>query len=143
MAYVSDVFDSAMALMDELDDTGSSDTTDTTEYRNRTPAIINVLIGECYPYSEDFVAGSRRSGWTAVSSVDDYIDGVDDTLCMTVMPYGLAASLLVDENPTAANYFQQRYEGLLNRFAREVPASAWESVEDVYGGIEYGEYGIW
>ena len=81
---------------------------------------MNVLIGECYPYSEDFVPG-RRSGWTPVYSTDDYINGIDETLASTVMPYGLAASLLVDENPTAANFFQQRYEGLLNRFGKELP----------------------
>lgn len=143
MAFVSDVFDISMALMDELNSVGDSETSDTTEYQNRTPAIMNILIGECYPYSEDYVAGSRRSGWIPVESTDDYITGIDDTLCRSVMPYGLAASLLIDENPTAANYFQQRYEALLNRFGREVPASGWETVEDVYGGIECGEFGIW
>lgn len=141
MAYVSDVFDASMALMDELDNTGSSDTSDTTEYKYRTPAIMNVLIGECYPYSEDFVPG-RRSGWTPVYSTDDYINGIDETLASTVMPYGLAASLLVDENPTAANFFQQRYEGLLNRFGKELP-SEWETIVDVYGGLENGEFGSW
>ncbi|MGE4485346.1 MAG: hypothetical protein AB7C97_09595 [Oscillospiraceae bacterium] len=142
MAYVSDVFDSAMALIDELDDTGSSDAADTAEYKNRTPAIVSILIGECYPYSENYAAGTRRSGWTPVTAQDDYIDGVDDTLCLTVMPYGLAASLLVDENPAAAGFFQQRYEALLARFGKELP-SDWESIADVYGGIENGGFGRW
>lgn len=142
MAYVSDVFDSAMAIMDELDDAGSSENTDTADYRNRTPAIMNILIGECYPYSENYAAGKKRSGWTPVTSDGDYIDGVDDTICLTVMPYGLASGLLVDENPSAASFFQQRYEALLSRFGKELPAD-WESIGDVYGGIGHGRFGRW
>jgi len=62
------------------------------------------------------------------------------------MPYGLAANLLIDENPAAASYFQQRYEDLLNKKKSRAKADI-GSIEDVYsganGGIEYGWFANW
>ena len=44
------VFELAMSLMDELNESsGSADTADTKEYKNRTLAILNVLRVECDP----------------------------------------------------------------------------------------------
>ena len=57
------------------------------------------------------------------------------------MPYGLAAHLLIDENPTVAAFFQQRYEELLDKLGN-VPAE-FEPIEDVYGGIGHSEGGRW
>ena len=46
MAYVGDIFEAAMGLMDELSAEGEAQTSDTAEYVLRTPAIINMLVGE-------------------------------------------------------------------------------------------------
>lgn len=63
------------------------------------------------------------------------------------MPYGLAAHLLLDENPTAASFFNQRYEELKASLRAGLPTMS-EDIEDVYGsgcgGIEpYNEFGMW
>lgn len=50
MAEVSDVFDAAMSIMDELSDSGKPQTTDTDEYKYRTVSIINTMIAELYPF---------------------------------------------------------------------------------------------
>ena len=61
MAEVSDVFDAAMSIMDELSDSGKPQTTDTDEYKYRTVSIINTMIAELYPFSETKKAGKTAS----------------------------------------------------------------------------------
>lgn len=59
---------------------------------------------------------------------------VDDVTARTIVPYGLAAHLLLTENTTSASFFQQRYEELKILGTRQQPASA-EQIADLYGGI--------
>lgn len=141
-ATVSDVFDVTMQLIDEVSDTGATQTTDTEEYRNRTIGIMNILISECYPFSDEKDNTKLDSAWRAVEEFDDSLKGIDNTLALGVMPYGLAANLLTDENPTAANYYQQRYEALLAAKRIRMQADVGE-IENVYGGIEYGYFSRW
>ena len=58
------------------------------------------------------------------------------------LPYGLAANLLVDENPGAASFYQQRYEELRGAYLARLRAHV-SAVENLYGGLEYGEFGEW
>jgi hypothetical protein len=76
-----------------------------------------------------------------LSEIDDEID-LDDYICQSVLPYGLAAHLLMQEDLTSASYFQQRYEELKRDLERGLPTVS-EDIEDVYGGIEYGEFSRW
>lgn len=141
MATAQDIFDEAMGLMDEVNETtGETDTADTLEYKNRTLFILNILRGELYPYSDTFVSNSRgiRPIADPISDFDTPID-LDDYICETVMPYGLAAHLLLDENPSAAGFFQQRYEELRNKLARGLPAVS-EDIVDVHFGNNDGNY---
>lgn len=137
MATVSDVFEAAMSIMDELNDSGEAQTSDTQEYKNRTLPIMNVLISECYPYSDLKNAAKPDSAWTAVQDFEDYLARIDETLARGIMPYGLAANLLVDENPSAASFYEARYEELLKQKAQRVRASV-EDIEDIYGGVGHG-----
>lgn len=127
------IFETTMSMIDELDDDGDADYADTEEYKNRTIAILNVLSGELYPYSDTYTPSDDLKVRPIVSVITDFDGdiGLDDYICKSVMPYGLAAHLLLDENPTAANYFQQRYEELKGALAVGMP-SASEDVEDVY-----------
>ena len=124
MATAQDIFDEAMGLMDEVNETtGETDTADTKEYKNRTLFILNILRGELYPYSDTFVSNDRgiRPISDPIEDFDTPID-LDDYICETLMPYGLAAHLLLDENPSAAAFFQQRYEELLRSRQSSNPA---------------------
>ena len=58
------------------------------------------------------------------------------------MPYGLAANLLVDENPSAASFYQQRYEELRAMFIARLPAGV-EDIELLYGGVGGGSFSRW
>ena len=149
MTNAQRVFDLTMALIDEVNETtGEPDTIDTKEYKNRTLFILNVLRGELYPYSDTYDLEEEGGVRPIARVIQDFTSGIglDDYICQTVMPYGLAAHLLLDENPSAAGYFQQRYEELLNKLAMGLRAES-EDIVDVYGcrgGINpYNEFGWW
>lgn len=137
------VFDITMGLMDELSESGAADTSDTKEYKNRALFILNALRGELYPYSDTykFTEVGKRPIAKVIDDFKEDID-LDDYICQSVMPYGLAAHLLLDENPTAASYFNGRYEDLFIQLKNGLPNGSVD-IEDVYGGIEYGEFSRW
>ena len=136
MAYVGDVFETAMGLMDELDAEGEALTPDTAEYMLRTPMIINTLIAEFKMLT------GERGDWLPVESIDDMMPAGDTSYQLGALPYGLAAALLVDENPSAASFYQQRYEELRAWYIARAQASTGDIV-NLYGGIEYGEFAAW
>lgn len=148
MTTAQRVFDLAMGLMDEVNEsTGATDTGDTREYKNRTLFILNILRGELYPYSDTF--RSTEDGTRPIAApIEDFTGKIDldDYICESVLPYGLAAHLLIDENPSSAAFFQQRYDELKQLLARGLPAES-SDIIDVYGsrgGIEpYNEFGRW
>lgn len=138
------VFDKAMHLMDEANEsTGATDTADTQEYKNRTIPILNILRIECATASDTYTVTEpgKRPIPAEITSFKEVIQ-LDDGICQGVLPYGLAAHLLLDENPDSAAFFNQRYFELLEQYRVAIPAIA-EDITDVYGGIEYGQFGRW
>lgn len=143
---VQGVFDKAMYLIDaQNESTGSTDNSDTTEYKVRTLGILNNLIDDAYPASDTFTIGEdgKRPALDDLTGFSDEIK-MDPYIVRSVLPCGLAAKLLSEENPTLADFFWQLYEQRLAKARAGVPAS-FESIEDglPYGGIEYGEFARW
>ena len=142
MAKVSDVFDAAMSIADELSSSGLAQNADNMEYQYRTPAIVTMLTGEILRLT------GNAEAFEAVTAMTDDIPATPDDYAMTVMPYGLAANLLTIEDPAAASFYQQRYEELRDRFASRLSPSQGQ-IEDVYshtewdGGIPYGWFSRW
>lgn len=129
MTTARSVFDKAIKLAGENDEkTGATLTRDTEEYEKRTIEILNVLRGELYPYSDTFEHGEngRRGVCPEIKTMDQILD-LDDVVAQTIMPYGLAAHLLLDDNPSMANFFQQRYQELLYTLGSRRPA-VWEDI---------------
>jgi hypothetical protein len=145
MTTAQTIFELTMSLMDELSESGSADTSDTKEYKNRTLSILNILRGELYPYSDTYETNDNNERPIAVE-IENFTDNIylDDYICQSVMPYGLAAHLLLDENPSAASYYQQRYDELKATLTRGLPQSS-EDIEDVYGSgyFPYNEFACW
>lgn len=138
------IFEKAMHLMDEVNEsTGQADTNDTKEYKNRALPILNVLRNECFPASDTYrvVQEGKRP---ICPEIEDFTSdiGLDDYICQSVLPYGLAAHLLLDENPSVASYFQQRYEEALRQAKQSLPTTA-QDIEDLYGGIGHGRFAWW
>ena len=145
MITAQEVFDRAIHLMDEQNEyTGETDTVDTEEYKGRTLSILNVLRGELYPFSDTFTDGELGKR-PICEKIPDFTSaiGLDDYICESVMPYGLAATLMMQENPVSANCCQQRYDELKSLLARGMPAVS-EDIEDVYGSsFDHNVYGAW
>jgi hypothetical protein len=123
------VFDRAIHLMDEQNETnGKTRTQDTKEYEYRTLSILNVLRNELYPYSDTYEVRTdgRRPVCVELTSMEQPID-LDDALCQSVLPYGLAAHLLLGENDTMASFFNQRYAEMLNEL-RSRSTAEWEDI---------------
>lgn len=149
MTNAQRVFDLTMGLIDEINETtGATDTPDTKEYKNRTLFILNVLRGELYPYSDTYDTEGEAGVRPIARVIQDFTSGIDldDYICQSVMPYGLAAHLLLDENPSAAGFFQQRYDELKEKLARGLPGVS-EDIVDVYGPngglFPYNEFSRW
>lgn len=129
------VFWRAMALMDSgSEETGELDGQVVEGYRKRGLAILNLLGEEC--------AGAmarREETFQALEGYEEEIS-VSEELAAGAMPYGLAAHLLLEEDPAAASFFQQRYEEALARSKRKAEMGP---VKPPYGGVEMGEDGRW
>lgn len=136
MTTVRDVFFITMSLIDELGErTGLAETSETIDYRQRTPGIVTLLIGELYPYSDTYEikAPDKRPVCKTVASLEDELP-LDDFLCRSVLPYGLAARLLLDENPSTAAFYEREYSEQLQKHGFRVP-KRFEPITDVYGGL--------
>lgn len=140
---VQQVFDLTINLIDSVSDEGLTDTEDTLDYKNRTLGILNTMQLRLYPYSDTYKTKKpgKRSVIPMLTSFEDVIQ-LDDYIAQTVMPNGLAAILLLAEDTTQANYFQQVYEELI-RGLEEGLSVVSEDIEDLYGNWEYTEFGRW
>lgn len=128
------VFDRAIHLMDEQNEmNGETRTVDTEEYRYRTLSILNVLRHELYPLSDTFETGidGKRAIAPLLTDFEQPID-LDDAIAQGVMPYGLAAHLLLGENDSMASFFNQRYEELKYSIGAKKPA-VWEDIPYCFG----------
>lgn len=132
-----EIFEIAMDILDE------SSGSDTEDYKRRTLRILNNLRHELYPYSDTYdPTDSGRAIATKIKSLDSVVD-LDDNLAQGVMPHGLAAYLILDEDTAKANFLMQRYEELKMQAARGLPSVS-EAIEDVcFGGSEYNEFSRW
>lgn len=138
------VFDLTMAIIDELNENGSANTADTSEYKNRTLQILNVLQGELYKYSDRYIMPEvgKRAIAQPIMDFEKDIESLDDYISISVLPYGLAAHLLMDENPAVAGTCLQIYEELRADLSRGLISGS-EDINDVYGGFAHCEFANW
>lgn len=142
MTNAQTVYEMAIALMDSMSDSGQADVADNNEYKHRALPILNILRGELYPYSDTHETDDEGRPIAAlIRDFEKPID-LDDYICQSVMPYGLAAHLLLQEDPAAASFFQQRYDELKRTLAIGLPTES-EEIVDVYGGWPYNDFGGW
>lgn len=145
---VQAVFDKAMYLIDaQNESTGKTGTADTREYEVRTVGILNNLLDVVYPASDTYAATEpgKRPALPDIRSFSDELE-LDAKIVRDVLPLGLAARLLAEENPPLANYFQQLFEEHL-AWARSSAPAGFEDIDGdlggPYGGIEHGEFSRW
>ena len=136
MATVQQIFDMAIHMMDEQNEsTGETLTVDTQEYKFRTISILNSVIPALAPYSERKWEGRTAAILYAASYKDPNFKQdipLDDTLCFAVLPYYLAAQLLSGENEELAAWFMGRYREAFLDLRNKIPAE-FETIRPVYG----------
>lgn len=142
MVTAQQVYDIAIHLMDEQDEsTGATTTSDTTEYKLRTLSILNSLIPALYPYSGNYAvtgAGRPTPAWLLQfdhqnPDLEQEIP-LDDSLSYGVLPYFLAAQLLSVENESLATWMRNQGTQSLNDLRNKVPAQ-FESIDTPYGAF--------
>lgn len=140
MVTVQQVFDMAIHLMDEQNENnGVTETVDTSEYKYRTISILNSVIPALYPFSGDYDAGISGRPVPTILVYTDYhnpdftqVIALDDTLCLAVLPYYLAAQLLSGENEALAAWFMNRYREAFSDLRNRIPAD-FERISTPFG----------
>lgn len=140
MVTVQQIFDMAIHLMDEQNESnGSTATVDTSEYKYRTISILNSVIPALYPYSGNYTYGMIGRPTPAILAWDDYKNpdfaqtiNLDDTLSLSLLPYYLASQLLAGENEALSAWFMNRYRESFNDLKNRLPAE-FESIPMPYG----------
>ena len=140
-----EIYDITMALMDEMIDNSTVDQDpnvdypSTKDYQARTPGILTILQTQ--------VTNFFKSKGMEVDTLDRLInmaDNVDlsDDICMGVLPYGLAARLLGQEDTQMSSYFSQLYMNALGDAAEASDDKAkgkQYSGDNIYGLMRAGD----
>ncbi len=132
------VFEKAMSIADQLSDTGQFDNEYNVDLKARALPILNVLRFECAMASGEFTSRLRPGKHfvpNEITSWEAKLDGIDDAVAQGAMPYGLAAHLMLDEDPDMASFCNQRYEEMLAVF-RVRTQQVFEPIEYPYGQID-------
>lgn len=140
MTTIQQVFDMAIHLMDEQNESsGATVTSDTNEYKVRTISILNTIMPGLYPYSDTYDSSAAgRPPCPALKVTDfkapDFTQPIplDDTLAMGVLPYALAAHLIAGENEDLSMWLLSKYNQVFNDVRYKIPG-AFEPISTPYG----------
>lgn len=125
-----DIFKITMAMIDEMTETGTPDGETTAEYRAKAPGILTMLQTELIGIDNRY---RDKKDWVypvVIESLEQTLQ-IDDVKAQTLLTNGLAAQLMLHEDKTLANYFEQRYQEMKGMFIKPTPRKP-EKREDVY-----------
>ena len=124
------IFKMTMAMIDEMLSSGELDSESTAEYRAKAPYILTMLQNEIVGIENRY---KREDEWIYPVPIEELTQTfqVDDIKATNLLTNGLAAHLMLHEDKTLANYFEQRYEEMKGMFLKPSPRKP-EKREDVY-----------
>ena len=125
-----DVFNIAMAMIDEMPTTGQPDPTTTAEYRAKAPSILSMLQAEIIGIENRYRDSKEQVSPVPIEDLDQPLQ-IDVIKATTLLANGLAANLMVVEDKALANFFEQRYEEMKGMFLKPKPRKP-ETRRDVY-----------
>ena len=124
------IFTITMSMIDEMLTSGELDENAVAEYRAKAPTILTMLQSELigienrYRKREDYIHP------VPIETLDQTFQ-VDDIKAVDLLTNGLAAHLMLHEDKTLANFFEQRYEEMKGMFLKPTPRTP-ETREDKY-----------
>ena len=125
-----DIFTTTMAMVDEMSDNGELDPTSTAEYKSKTPYILTMLQNEIIGIQNRYRRYEEYIYPVEIKDLEQELQ-VDDIEANTLLTNELAAHLMINENTTLANFFQQRYEEKKLNYLKSKPVKL-ESKKDIY-----------
>lgn len=139
------IYEMAIDLIDRRDQTSlEADSDENADYKARTIGILNILRQECYMASTAYDPHRRdRATAPLITSMDTALKGIDDAVAQEAMPYGLAYHLILQEDPTTADYLRQKYEEAIARLKREQPGLFQPIPSPWHTRNEYGRFARW
>lgn len=105
MVTAKQVYDMALVLIDEVTEMGNVSPDTPKYYESRARSILTQLQTELIPVDSEPEIITSLSQELLVS----------DRVAITVLPYGLAAHLLLTEDVNTASFFNARYDELKRR----------------------------
>lgn len=122
------IYDYAAQLL-ACKNANGSDNADCADYVSRAPALISILLAENLSVNRLLRADSGLRAMP-ISSLAEEVD-CHELLAVAVIPFGLAALLVADEDSTLSQSLYQRY--LLNiKAVKETASSIRHEIEDCY-----------
>lgn len=126
----NEVFKITMAMIDEMLTTEELDPEATAEYKAKAPYILTMLQNELIGIENRFRKKSEYIFPVPIESLDQTFQ-IDDIKAGSLLTNGLAAQLMLHEDKTLANYFEQRYVEMKTMFIKSA-ANKTELKKDVY-----------
>lgn len=125
-----DVFNIAMAMIDEMSASGSVDTETTAEYRGKAPSILSMLQAEIIGIENRYRDAKEQIQPVPIEDLEQPLQ-IDVIKATTLLTNGLAANLMLVEDKALASFFEQRYEEMKGMFLKPKPRKP-ETRRDVY-----------
>jgi hypothetical protein len=118
------VYDMALVLMDEVLETGNIVADQPKYYEAKALSILTTLQAELLPLS------------TTPVIITDLSQNLllPDRVSILVLPYGLAAHLLIQDDPNSASFFNARYDELKRKVQTSITPIT--DVYSMFGGVQ-------
>ncbi len=105
MKTAREIYQKSLAIL------GIAENENTEAYLQRAPHLINLLLAENSELDEALKGKGANSGGSTlqISSLTEPL-GVEDVILFSLIPLGLAALLIQEEEPERASFFMQLYQ---------------------------------
>ena len=131
-----DIFKITMAMIDEMLTSGELDAEATAEYEAKAPYILTMLQNELIGIENRY---REKTDYVYPVAIEDLSQTtqLDAIKAATLLTNGLAAQLMLNEDKTLANYFEQRYEEMKGMFLKPTPKAEISKTDKYNATLNY------
>lgn len=132
MRKAREIFDMALALINERDSSGAYHS-DVEDFEKNATSMIT-LLNQRLLYLQCHITGRDISNTTwdrTITSLDDPLT-LNDKILLHVMPYALASMLILEEDSQRSAYFYSLFKDAEEKVMREHKKGKRKSITNVY-----------